>query len=97
MSQRKWQLLTTLFDMPSAEALSSILAAEGITVRVISEAHLFGQAAPCRLFVDATQAYQARWTLSQRQFSEEELALLAASETGGEEGVQQNADGNTRG
>lgn len=91
MNPRKWQLLTTLFDMPSAEALSSMLASEGITVRVVSEAHLFGQAAPCRLFVDAAQVHQARWTLSQRQFSDEELTLMAGSETGGEEGVQQSA------
>lgn len=91
MTGRKWQLLTTLFDMPSAEALSSILADEGIAVRVVSEAHLFGQAAPCRLFVDATQAYQARWTLSQRQFSDEELALMAGSVADGDEGAQHSA------
>lgn len=77
MTRRRWQLLTTLFDMPSAATLADVLTAEGIDVRVLSEAHLFGQAAPCRVFVAEEQLRQARWTLSQRQFSEEELAELA--------------------
>jgi hypothetical protein len=83
MAEVRWKLLTTLSDAPSAEALARVLAAEGITVRVVSEAHLFGQAAPCRLFVDATQSYQAQWTLSQRQFTEEELASMATGEGAG--------------
>jgi len=79
MAERRWRLLTTLSDAPSAEALAGVLEAEGIAVRVVSEAHLFGQAAPCRLFVESSQLSQARWTLSQRQFSEEELAGLASA------------------
>jgi hypothetical protein len=84
MSRRRWQLLITLFDMPSAAALADVLMAEGIDVRVVSEAHLFGQAAPCRVFVADEQLRQANWTLSQRQFTEEELAQMsnaAAAET----------------
>lgn len=80
MADNQWRLLTTLSDAPSAQALASVLAGEGITVRVVSEAHLFGQAAPCRLFVEASQVYQAQWTLSQRRFSDEELARMAISE-----------------
>ena len=79
MTRRRWQLLTTLFDMPSAATLADVLTAEGIDVRVVSEAHLFGQAAPCRVFVAEEQLRQARWTLSQRQFSDEELAQLAGA------------------
>lgn len=74
---RRWQLLTTLSDAPSAEALASVLRAEGITVRVASEAHMLGQAVPCRLLVDAAELAQARWALSQRALSEEELLSLA--------------------
>lgn len=77
---RQWQLLTTLSDAPSAEALSGVLRAEGINVRVASEAHMLGQAVPCRIFVDATQSAQARWTLSQRSLSEQELLALAIGE-----------------
>lgn len=77
MTRRRWQLLTTLFDMPSAATLADVLTGEGIDVRVVSEAHLFGQAAPCRVFVAEEQLRQARWTLSQRRFSDEELAELA--------------------
>jgi hypothetical protein len=79
MSRRPWELLTTLFDMPSTTALADLLAAEGFDVRVVSEAHLFGQAAPCRVFVAAEQMRQARWMLSQRQFTDEELAQFAAA------------------
>lgn len=73
----RWQLLTTLSDAPSAEALASMLRAEGIAVRVDSEAHMLGQAVPCRLLVDVAQIAQARWALSQRALSEEELLSLA--------------------
>jgi hypothetical protein len=79
---RKWQLLTTLSDAPSAEALAQVLRAEGIAVRVASEAYMLGQAVPCRILVDAAQSSQARWTLSQRSFSDEELLSMATGETG---------------
>jgi hypothetical protein len=73
----RWQLLTTLSDAPSAEALASMLRAEGITVRVASEAQVLGQAVPCRLLVETAQLAQARWALSQHALSEEELLSLA--------------------
>jgi hypothetical protein len=79
VTEKAWKLLVTLSDAPSAESLARVLASEGITVRVVSEAHLFGQAAPCRLFVQAAQAQQAHWTLTQRQFSDEELTQLATT------------------
>jgi len=80
MEETTWRWLTTLSDEPSAAALARVLEGEGIAVRVVSEAHLFGQAAPCRILVDSTQAYQARWTLSQRQFSDAELLVMATGE-----------------
>ena len=80
MPRVKWQLLTTLSDAPSAEALATVLLAEGINVRIASEAHMLGQAMPCRILVDVSQLVQARWTLSQRQFSEQELLFMATGE-----------------
>ena len=74
---RRWQLLTTLSDAPSAEALAGVLRAEGIAVRIASEAHMLGQAVPCRLLVDTAQLAQARWALSQHALTEEELLSLA--------------------
>jgi hypothetical protein len=76
----RWQLLTTLSDTPSAEALAQVLRAEGITVWIASEAHMLGQAVPCRILVDSSQSSQARWTLSQRSFTEEELLSMATGE-----------------
>ena len=84
MSEIKWQLLTTLCDVPSAQAFAEILAAEGIAVRVTSEANVLGQAAPCQIHVDAAQLHRAQWTISQRAFTDEELAFLATGELGGD-------------
>jgi len=75
-----WQLLITISDVPSAHALAAVLAAEGIEARVDSDAGVLGQAAPCRIYVAAMQMRQARWTLSQRNFSDAELTYLATGE-----------------
>jgi hypothetical protein len=39
---------------------------------------VLGQAAPSRLYVAAAQFYRAKQSMSQRQFSDEELAVLSA-------------------
>ena len=75
-----WQLLLTISDVPSAHAYADVLAADGIDVRVDSDASVLGQAAPCRIYVDASQIRQARWALSQRSFSDEELTFLSTGE-----------------
>lgn len=75
-----WQLLLTVSDAPSAHAYADVLAADGIDVRVDSDAGVLGQAAPCRLYVAAAQLRQARWALSQRSLSDEELTLLSSGE-----------------
>jgi hypothetical protein len=75
-----WQLLITLSDVPSAHAFAEVLAAEGIRARVDSDASVLGQAAPCRIYVDAAQMRRARWALSQRSFSDAELTFLSTGE-----------------
>ena len=77
MSETEWRVLTTLPDVPSAQSLASLLAAEGLTVRVSSDAGVLGQAAPARIYVAAQHLYRARTLLAERQFSDEELAALA--------------------
>jgi hypothetical protein len=83
----EWRLLTTLSDAPSTQALADLLRAEGVSVRVISEAHLLGAAVPCRLMVEAQELQRAHWLLRQRTVSEAELLFLATGEspTGGSE------------
>lgn len=80
MAAPEWRLLTTLPDLPSAQSLAEVLREEGIVVRVMSDAGVLGQAAPSRIYVDATQLYRARVSLSQRQFTDEELAILSGGE-----------------
>jgi hypothetical protein len=75
-----WRLLLTISDVPSAHAFADVLTADGIDVRVDSDASVLGQAAPCRIYVDAAQIRQARWALSQRSFSDEELTYLSTGE-----------------
>jgi hypothetical protein len=72
-----WQLLITVSDVPSAQAFAAVLAADGVAVRVDSDASVLGQAAPCRLYIDSSQLRQARWALTQRSFTDEELTLLS--------------------
>ena len=81
MFDTQWRLLATLPDLPSAQSLAEILRAEGIAVRVSSDAGVLGQAAPSRLYVAAAQLYRAKHSMAQRQFSDEELAVLSAGLT----------------
>ena len=85
MAEMQWKLLTCLWDVPSARVLTDLLASEGITTRVVTDAVVMGEAAPCRIFVDAAQAHRARQLLSQGQLSEPELTFLATGELPGED------------
>lgn len=80
MAETEWRLLATLPDVPSAQSLAQILAAAGVLVRVMSDAGVLGQAAPSRIYVDATQLSQARGLLEPGQFSDEELERLATAD-----------------
>ena len=80
MTDSEWRLLATLPDVPSAQSLADILHAEGLTVRVSSDAGVLGQAAPARLYVAAAQFYRAQHSMADRQLSDEELDLLAAAD-----------------
>src|SRR5256886_9288090 len=79
MSDSEWRLLTTLSDLPSAQSLAEVLAADGVVARVMSDAGVLGQAAPSRVYVAAPQLHRARWLLSQSMFTDLELAPLAAA------------------
>jgi hypothetical protein len=80
MSETEWRLLTTLPDLPSAQSLAQILIDDGVAARVMSDASVLGQAAPSRIYVDATHLHRARWFMAQRQFTDEELEDLATGE-----------------
>jgi hypothetical protein len=85
MSDTRWRLLVCLSDVPSARILTDQLAAERISTHVVTDAAVMGQAAPCRIFVDATQLFRARSLLSQEQLTESELIFLATGELTGDE------------
>jgi len=81
MSDTRWRPLVCLSDVPSARILIDQLAAEGISTRLVTDAAVMGQAAPCRIFVDATQAYRARTFIDQERLTESELIFLATGES----------------
>lgn len=77
VSETGWRYLTTFSDFPSAQAFADAFRADGIGVRLISEAPLLGQASPARVFVESTQYRRAQWIMSQSAVSDEELTLLS--------------------
>ena len=77
MSKPAWRYLTTFSDFPSAQAFADALTADGIGVRVISEASLLGQAVAARIFVESGQFRRAQWIMTQGAMSDEELILLS--------------------
>jgi hypothetical protein len=80
MRPNRWQLLTTLSDVPSAQVFARALEAERVEVRLVSDANVLGQAAPCRVYVEAAHVHRARWAMAQRTFSDEELSQLSLGE-----------------
>lgn len=80
MSETEWHLLTTLPDLPSAQSLAEVMIDDGIAARVMSDASVLGQAAPSRIYVDATHLHRARSFMAQRQFTDAELESLATGE-----------------
>jgi hypothetical protein len=85
MSTTQWKLLTCLSDVPSARIFTDVLAGEGITTRVVTDAAVMGEASPCRIFVDSAQAHRARQIMAQEQLTETELIFLATGELTTEE------------
>ena len=81
MSDKPWRPLVCLSDVPSARILIDQLAAEGIDTRMVTDAAVMGQGAPCRIFVHATQAYRARTFIDQEKLTESELIFLATGES----------------
>lgn len=75
-----WQLLTTFSDVPSASVFAQALEAENVGVRVVSDANVLGQAAPCRIYVERAHLHRARWAMAQRDFSDDELTWLSSAE-----------------
>jgi hypothetical protein len=78
--ETKWELLTCLSDVPSARILSDVLASERVVTRLVTDAAVMGQAAPCRIFVQSSQLHRARWVMSHDRLTEGELIFLATGE-----------------
>ena len=80
MSDIQWQQLKVFSDVPSAHAMAARLKAEGLTVRIVSDAVVLGQAAPSRLMIDRLQWRRAQLLLAENTFSDGELLFLSTGE-----------------
>lgn len=78
MSPTRWSTVAHFSDTLSAQALLERLVAEGLGARIHADTSLLGAARACRVVVPQEQLHRARWVLSQSQFTDEELAALAA-------------------
>jgi hypothetical protein len=78
MAASEWRLLASFTDLPSAHSLAQVLAAQGVVVRIMSDAGVLGQAAPAHLFVDAAHYAEAGSFLAHEPGTEEELGSLAS-------------------
>ena len=76
LSQTQWRHLTTFSDFPSAQVFADALTADGIGVRVISEAPFLGQAAPARIFIPSEQFHRGQRFMS-ASLNDEELTRLS--------------------
>ncbi len=77
MSRIQWRYLTTFSDYPFAQVFADALTADGIGVRVISEALFLGQAAPARIFIPTEQFHRGRRLMADSAVSDEELTRLS--------------------
>ncbi len=85
-SDTQWRLLMTVADGPTAAVLASMLEANGLSVRIASDAAVLGQAAPARLYVYAEDLRRAESLVAAAgSFTDEELARLATGEGAGDE------------
>jgi hypothetical protein len=87
----KWVSAVVVSDTVSAHALCERLIREGVPARVQSDMAVFGAASQCRVVVPQEALHRARWTLSNSEFTESELAWLAMGELG--DGKEEERDG----
>jgi hypothetical protein len=80
MPRTAWRFLSWAPNVPSAQALVSLLRSQGIAGQVVTDTVLLGQFQECRVFVAAAQLHQAQRLLAQDSFSDAELSSLAAGD-----------------
>ena len=73
----QWQIVVTVPDTISAQALCTYLEAEGVPSKVRADTSLLGEARRCDILVPLDLSHRARWLLAQGRFTDAELIFLA--------------------
>ena len=76
-AETEWQEFANYPDAASAEIMAGLLRSETIPVNVVADEPVPGLAHGFRVMVPSAMLHRARWIVSQRQLSEEELASVA--------------------
>jgi hypothetical protein len=80
MRQGEWEIIATVPDTMSAQALLTYLEAEGVPSRVQTDTSLLGEARRCDILVPPELSRRARSLLAQGNFTDAELTFLATGE-----------------
>jgi hypothetical protein len=80
MTHREWQIVATVPDTMSAQALLTYLEAEGVPARIQTDTLLLGEARRCDILVPPELSHRARWLLAQGSFTDAELTFPATGE-----------------
>ena len=73
----EWEVLLTLEDEGSAQALAELLVKEGVPASVEVQAPVPGLVENVRLVVRSDMAHRARWILNSSKLTDEELDFAA--------------------
>ena len=76
----EWEVLLTLEDEGSAQALAELLVKEGVPASVEVQAPVPGLVENVRLVVRSDMAHRARWILNSSKLTDEELDFAATGQ-----------------
>ncbi len=76
----EWEVLLTLEDEGSAQALAELLVKEGVPASVEVQAPVPGLVENVRLVVRSDMAHRARWILNSSKLTDEELEFAATGQ-----------------
>jgi hypothetical protein len=77
VSDATWQLLTTVPNMPAAQAIATLLGNHGVACQLQADTALLGEGRSCSILVEASLMHRAKWVLADARFTDEELEFLA--------------------
>jgi hypothetical protein len=85
---RDWEVVATLPDVALAHVPATMIRGEGVPAMVVTDSPLLGEARRSDVRVPPGLR-RANWLISQAQFTDAKLTLLATGELGGDDSAEQ--------